>query len=463
MKVRDPAAASSRLTRWNSWTDGESPDGKRTQAVVGVGRRRRAWLLSTPRSPRARTRGPRDDRPAAAERAGDACAPSSWPRTPGVPLGPNPRVGCVLLDPDGTTVARGVPPRRRHAARRGRRPGRGPGTGPAARTAVVTLEPCNHTGRTGPCSAGADRRRGAPGGVRPVRPQPGRRPGAPSTLRAAGVDVEGGLLADEAGRSTGPGRSRVEHGRPFVTWKLATTLDGRSAAADGTVALGQLAARRAATCTGCAACATRSWSAPAPCWSTTRSSRSATRTTVPLPRDRQPLRAVMGAARRAGRPRGSSTTPPRPCCCAPATRTRRCAALHARDRQHVFLEGGPTLAAAFLGPGLVDEVVATSRPMLLGAGLERRRRPGRRPRSTDALHLDVRRRRPRSAPARTTNVRLTMTPPKETLMFTGIVEELGVVEALEDQGDAVRLTVRGAARHRPTPGSATRSPSTAAA
>ena len=72
-------------------------------------------------------------------------------QTPGVPLGPNPRVGCLILAPDGTTLAEGF-----H---------RGAGTphaevdalmraGDRARgaTAVVTLEPCNHTGRTGPCS-----------------------------------------------------------------------------------------------------------------------------------------------------------------------------------------------------------------------------------------------------------------------------------------------------------------------
>ena len=152
--------------------------------------------------------------------------------TPGVPLGPNPRVGCVLLAPDGTTIAEGF-----H---------RGAGTphaeaealaeaGDAARgaTAVVTLEPCNHTGRTGPCSEALV----AAGVRRVVFAQPDTNPvaaGGAARLREAGVDVVGGELADEARAVNRAWTFAIEHGRPFVTWKFATTLDGRSAAADGT-------------------------------------------------------------------------------------------------------------------------------------------------------------------------------------------------------------------------------------
>src|SRR3954468_21807241 len=73
-------------------------------------------------------------------------------RTPGVPLGPNPRVGCVLLDADGAEIAEGY---HRGAGSPHAEAAALTEAGADARgaTAVVTLEPCNHTGRTGPCAA----------------------------------------------------------------------------------------------------------------------------------------------------------------------------------------------------------------------------------------------------------------------------------------------------------------------
>ncbi len=82
--------------------------------------------------------------------------------------------------------------------------------------------------------------------------------------------------------------------------------------------------------------------------------------------------------------------------------------LFARDRQHVFLEGGPTLASAFLRAGLVDEVVTYVAPMLLGAGRSAVAELGITT-IGDALHLDVTDVTVLGEGA-DTNVRLTMTP-----------------------------------------------------
>ena len=282
--------------------------------------------------------------------------------TPGLPVGPNPRVGCVLIDDDGKFVAeahhRGAGHPHAEAAALAL-------AGDAARgtTAVVTLEPCNHTGRTGPCAqalveAGVRRVVHAQDDANPVAA------GGAATLRAAGIEVEGGLLVEEA-RALNPAWAfAVEHGRPFVTWKLATTLDGRSAAADGTSRWVSSPAARRDTHRLRAACdvilvGTNTVEVDDP--------ELTVRDEADQPVGAQPLRVVMGErdlapTRRVFNDRAETlhlrTRDPR----------EALATLFARDRQHVFLEGGPTVAAAFLKAGLVDEVVVYVAPMLLGAG-----------------------------------------------------------------------------------------------
>ena len=283
--------------------------------------------------------------------------------TDGVPLWPNPRVGCVLLAPDGTAIAAGF-----H---------RGAGTphaeidalaaaGGRARgaTAVVTLEPCNHTGRTGPCAQAL-----IEAGVRRVvfaqaDPNPLAAGGA-VTLAAAGVEVAQGLFADEAQALNRVWSRAVAQQRPFVTWKFGTTLDGRSAAADGTSRWVTSRAARLDTHRLRGLCDVMLVGANTVA---VDDPELTVRDEADRPVGVQPLRVVMGerdlpVTKRIFNDRAETLH----------LRTRDPAAalaeLWVREKRHVFLEGGPTLSAAFLRAGLVDEIVAYVAPFLLGAGL----------------------------------------------------------------------------------------------
>ncbi len=327
--------------------------------------------------------------------------------TVGVPRGPNPRVGCVLIADDGSVVAEGfhrgagTPHAEADALARA-------GESALGTTAVVTLEPCNHTGRTPPCAQALV----AAGARRVVFAQADPNPlavGGSATLRAAGVEVEGGVLQDEARELNREWTFATDHGRPFVTWKFATTLDGRSAAADGTSRWVSSPAARLDTHRLRALCdtmlvGTNTVAVDDP--------ELTVRDEEDRPSGRQPLRAVMGLrdldpGRRIFNDRAKTLVLRTH---DPATAL---AELHAHDRQHVFLEGGPTLAAAFLTAGLVDEVVAYVAPILLGSG---RAAVGDLGIQTiaDAHHLQV-----SDVTVLTgdgiedTNVRLTMTPRRD--------------------------------------------------
>lgn len=280
----------------------------------------------------------------------------------GPTVDPNPRVGAVITAADGAIVGvgyhRGAGTPHAEVDALGQAHDRARGG-----TAYVTLEPCDHRGRTGPCSQALV----AAGVARVVYAQPDPNPkaaGGARTLAGAGITVEQGLFEVDARALNAGWTAAMELGRPVVTWKFAATLDGRSAAADGTsqwitgpAARGDVHARRA----GCGAIMIGTGTALAD------NPRLTVRDADDRPVGRQPLRVVVGLRdlpEDAHLQNGS----------APTLHLRThdphavLAALHERGVRQAWLEGGPTLAAAFLRAGLVDEVLAYVAPVLLGAG-----------------------------------------------------------------------------------------------
>lgn len=148
---------------------------------------------------------------------------------------PNPRVGCVIVSPEGRVIGRGHTQQAGgpHAEAAALQDARARGEDPRGATVYVTLEPCSHHGRTPPCSdalvqAGVARVVAAVGDPNPLVAG-----GGLAQLSAAGVQVETGLLAD-ASRELNIGFfSRMLRGRPWVRLKAAASLDGRTALDNG--------------------------------------------------------------------------------------------------------------------------------------------------------------------------------------------------------------------------------------
>jgi diaminohydroxyphosphoribosylaminopyrimidine deaminase / 5-amino-6-(5-phosphoribosylamino)uracil reductase len=287
---------------------------------------------------------------------------------------PNPVMGCVILDAQERVVGEGF-----HAyaggphaeivalAHAGERAKHG--------TAVVTLESCDSVGRTGPCTRALIQ-----AGIRRVviavtDPNPLAGHGA-ATLRAAGVEVEMGVREEEAATGNVAWLTAVRRGWPYVTWRVASTLDGRTAAVGNSsewitseaarIDVHQLRGEADAIIIGVGTVLADN-----------------PRLTVRNVRDgslaiRQSLRVVVD---------GDGETPPDARVRDGLAETWIATAaevgtgpdglvdlrsllrgLYQRGVRAALLEGGPTLAAGFLSAGLVDRVIGYMAPKLLGAG-----------------------------------------------------------------------------------------------
>lgn len=269
----------------------------------------------------------------------------------------NPCVGAVILDSDLAVAgeARTEP--------HGARPGRHAEVaalhiaGERARggTAVVSLEPCNGAGRTGPCST-ALLAAGITRVVFAVSDPMAVFAGGAEALRNKGIDVDV-LMTAEAREVHGPWLTAVARQWPYVTVKLAASLDGRIAASDGssrwiTGPEARQDGHRLRGEVGAIVVGSGTVLADDPAL-----------TVRGTDEPREPLRVVLD---RRGRTPGSARVHPALVTAdAPADVL---ADLYDRDVRHVLIEGGPTVAGAFLAAGLVDEVVAYLAPALLGAG-----------------------------------------------------------------------------------------------
>lgn len=150
---------------------------------------------------------------------------------------PNPRVGCVLLAPDGRWIGEGHTQAAgsAHAEVMALRDAQAKGHAVAGATAYVTLEPCSHHGRTPPCCDALVAAGIAHVVVAAGDPNPAVNGRGIERLRAAGIQVNfAGDQAEEASRELNIGFfSRMQRGRPWVRMKIAASLDGRTALDNG--------------------------------------------------------------------------------------------------------------------------------------------------------------------------------------------------------------------------------------
>jgi diaminohydroxyphosphoribosylaminopyrimidine deaminase/5-amino-6-(5-phosphoribosylamino)uracil reductase len=277
-------------------------------------------------------------------------------------VAPNPVVGCVVLDSGGEIVGEGWHQRagEPHAEALALREA---GSRAVGGTAVVTLEPCAHTGRTGPCvealiEAGITRV------VYAVDDPSPEADGGAERLNAAGLDVEGGVLSAQAAHVNRAWLTSVRKGRPFVTLKLATSLDGQVAAADGssrwiTGPKSRADAHRLRALSDAVLVGTGTVLADDPALTV--------RDVEGDLAGRTPLRVVLG---RTAIPAGARVADDS----APTLHlpthdlSEAMTTVHEAGVRSVLVEGGPTIAGALLKAGLVDEVVAYIAPVLIGDG-----------------------------------------------------------------------------------------------
>ena len=275
---------------------------------------------------------------------------------------PNPIVGAVIIDKDGKVIGEGFHDRMSSKDHAEVVAINNAGARTKGATMVVTLEPCNHLGQTGPCTQAI-----IDAGITTVvyavsDPNPAAS-GGEAKLKAAGINVVSNVLSKEAAYANRAWLTKIAKKRPYFIWKVATTLDAKIAASDGSSK-----------------------------WISNEVSRSdvqrlrresdailvGTNTVVVdnphlIPRGdfngytHNPIRVICGEQEL---PKDSKVFDDAAQTVVVKSKdlNQLVAKLSELELNQVFVEAGPTLASAMIKASLIDEVIIYQAPTLLGAG-----------------------------------------------------------------------------------------------
>ena len=279
----------------------------------------------------------------------------------GPAYGANPQVGAIILDRDLNIIAEGwhkgagTPHAEVDAL------SKLPNGVPAGSTAVVTLEPCNHTGRTGPCAA-ALIEAGLSRVVYASKDPGNESANGAGTLRDAGIEVIQGVLEAEADEQSYVWLTATKKQRPYVTLKWAQTLDGRTAASDktskwisGSESREDVHLKRSQLDAILVGTGTVKYDNPDLTARKPDGSRY----------EHQPLRVVVGMSELSQDLRVFNEE-------APTVQLKThdinqvLSKLWDRGMRHVLVEGGAELASEFIKQGLFDEILIYQAPLLIG-------------------------------------------------------------------------------------------------
>lgn len=275
---------------------------------------------------------------------------------------PNPIVGAVIIDAAGQIVGEGFHDRMYSPDHAEIVALKAAGDSARGATMVVTLEPCNHTGSTAPCTQAV-----IDAGISSVvfalkDPNP-QAAGGEDVLRNAGITVQAGICEKESAYSNRAWLMKIAKTRPYFTWKVAATLDGKVAALDGTSK-----------------------------WITSTASRDdvqilrraadailvGTNTVIVddphlVPRGEfpgytaNPLRVICGERELPATAKIFDNAA-RSLVVKSKDLDQLVQALNQQGVNHVLVEAGPTLATAMLEAGLLDELVIYQAPAIIGMG-----------------------------------------------------------------------------------------------